>query len=482
MTPRRSTFLNILRGSCIALAAITCATSAIAQDGSTQTRAPIEVSIDEFLDLARAELAAGRPEVALALMDGILETRPDLHAAKLIRIDALRRLGENAIALSAAKAAWRATPDDNERTRIARLAAIEHYRAGSTLASKIWLRRALETAQDPRTRANIIRNYNEIRRFEPWKTEFSFGLSPSTNLNNGAQGDVRSVDGLSTVDTLDGINQALSGLRAHVSGEMRYRWRTDEGLMLSAGVKAYNSFSFLSQDAQALAPDARNSDYSIATRDLFFALAKPLSKTKRLDFDVSLGRVHSAHEPYSDVFKTGLSMGMSAKNGVRHTHGVDLRYEKPVDVASAPSRSIEYRYDRTKTHRNSGTWRQSFAAETLLSDNERAANSNLGFTLGFDRQKPILGMKASFSLGARYAHFPDYYVATPISGGAFLIEDVPGGRRDATLYGGARFTLIEQSYMGFAPEISLNVGQTWSNVSRFDTQVLSVGLGLTSTF
>ena len=436
--------------------------------------APLELTQSQLLDLAARELAAGRAQVALDLVEGLLATRPNVYDAHLIRTDALSQLGRSDEVLTSARAAWRETTSDAERTRVARLAAYEAYRDGKYFQSKFWLRRALNTAQTQNEKRNIIRNYNEIRRYDPWTTQFSFAMSPSSNVNNGAQGDVYSVDGLPWVGTVSPGSQALSGYRVSLSGTARYRWRFDNGSALSAGVRAYNTVIKFSSEAKAAAPTAEESDYDFGGLEVLLGGSKSLSKTHGLQWDLSVGRLFSGREAYSDVIRITVSDHYALKSGGVFSHSLEARKEFAIDPTRDGSEGLKYTLNLSKPFKGRGTLYSSAFVEQVFSDSISTARQRGGLSATFAPSKPVFGTKANFTLGAEMTRYPDY----PFLAGTY----VPGGRRDKSLYGSAGFTLINQSYFGFAPEIRINLGRTWSNVSRFDTRTSSIGLGIKSAF
>ncbi|WP_417270229.1 tetratricopeptide repeat protein [Celeribacter sp.] len=471
----RGPLQQLVVGGCLACALAVTPLGATAQSNQTASGASaIELTQDELLALARNQLNAGNPRLALQLVDGLLATRPDVYAAHLIRTDALRHLGQTDDAMASARSAWRKATTDSEKTRVARLASIEAYRNGHTMQSKFWLRRALNTAQTQNEKRNIIRNYNEIRRYDPWTTQFSFAMSPSSNVNNGTQGDVYSVDGLPWVGTVSPGSQALSGYRVSLSGTARYRWRFDNGSSLSAGVRAYNTVIKFSSEAKAAAPTAEESDYDFGGLEVLLGGSKSLSKTHGLQWDLSVGRLFSGREAYSDVIRATVSGHYALKSGGVFSHSLEARKEFAIDPTRDGSEALKYTLNLSKPSKGRGTLYSSAFVEQVFSDSISTARQRGGLSATFAPSKPVFGTKANFTLGAEMTRYPDY----PFLAGTY----VPGGRRDKSLYGSAGFTLTNQSYFGFAPEIRINLGRTWSNVSRFDTRTSSIGLGIKSAF
>lgn len=77
------------------------------------------------------------------------------------------------------------------------------------------------------------------------------------------------------------------------------------------------------------------------------------------------------------------------------------------------------------------------------------------------------------SIGGSLGDYYDYQV------GPFI---VPGGREDRTLFGSADFIFEQLDYAGFVPSLKIQAQKTRSNVSRFETNEMSVSLGFVSRF
>ena len=69
--------------------------------------------------------------------------------------------------------------------------------------------------------------------------------------------------------------------------------------------------------------------------------------------------------------------------------------------------------------------------------------------------------------------YPDYRI---------LFWSVPGGREDTRSSAEVNVSFDRLGYMGFTPTLKLSSERTLSNVSRFETDELSVSLGLRTAF
>lgn len=454
---------------------------ATANETATSTQgATVSLTADEFLAFAAHQNAQGNHALALQLAESILETRPQLYEAQLIRIDALIQLGRQNEGIGLARSVWRDAPSKAEKTRVARLAAVQSYKAGSTLSAKFWLRRALQTAPDPVSRANILRNFNEIRRHEPWKVNLSFSATPSSNINGGAESAAYTIDGLPWTGRVSGEGLALSGYLVSVSGDVRYRWSRPKG-RLTAGVRFSQRFALMSSDAKTQAPSAENGDFDYANLDFVFGGTHVFSARHTIAWDASIGRTFSGGAPYADAASLSLTDTRALKSGAVLQQSARLRHEMPVS-GSAPATALRYAVSTRKALENRADFQRMAYVEVQHSEAANRLRGEVGAGLSYAPAKPVLGTQARFNLGAAHIRYPDFQVLDPTTFPFVSYTDVPGGRRDTRLSVGAEFLLSEQSYLGFAPLVSVELGKTWSNVSRFETRNLSIGLGIRSTF
>lgn len=174
--------------------------------------------------------------------------------------------------------------------------------------------------------------------------------------------------------------------------------------------------------------------------------------------------------PYADTASLTLTDHRKLASGATFRHGLTARYERPTQASRAPARGLQYSVEHAKLARDIGVFRNAAYVERVFSNDPSKARDSLGLSTSLELMKPVLGTKASFTLGAEMGHYDDY---------PFL---VPTDRTDKSLFATARFALVKYDFYGFAPEVRIDFGKTWSNISRFDTHTLSIGLGIKSTF
>ena len=141
-----------------------------------------------------------------------------------------------------------------------------------------------------------------------------------------------------------------------------------------------------------------------------------------------------------------------------------------------PSRRVELRADYA--HGLAGGAQLStgaILARTHAGGNNRD-NDSANIYLTYRPGKPIGPAKAAFTVAAAQSNYPSYLLLNP-----FPVA-VPGGREDITFFGSATFQFDQFGYAGFSPALTLSTRRTSSNVSRFDTQELTLSIGIKSSF
>ena len=109
---------------------------------------------------------------------------------------------------------------------------------------------------------------------------------------------------------------------------------------------------------------------------------------------------------------------------------------------------------------------------STLSDNGNAASTSWGLRGSYALGRPVGPARLSLTLAAEVTDYPDYAVFFP----------VPGGREDERLSATLEAVLDDWDYAGFEPVVTLEASRTDSNVSRFESDGVNIGLALRSSF
>lgn len=429
------------------------------------------------LPQARAVIrdAAARGDLALVRLlargleaGGAADGQVRFHLAR-----AELQAGHGGAALDAARGAYRAAETDEQRFQSAQVAARAAHVSGRPTTAQLWLRRTYEHAGDDETRDAIARDYRVLRAINPLQFRLALGVQPSSNLNNGSGSRLNYIDGVPVVGVLSPTAQALSGVEYSADVALGYRLGAlHKDRRITAVGRLYTRQVRLSDAARALAPMAENGDfaYTIAQAGV------------RGQFRAGPGAGYGL----------GLVAGQSWYGGDRYFHfaRAEAEWDRRLDEATELGLSgyLEHRlYDGrpvtediaqiglglTRVLPGGSTLRARLTLQS--SDLTGTTRDSRGASARLDWRpaEPLGPVSLSLGLMASFADHPDYQVG-------FIA--VPGGRQDRALGAEMRLSLDRLDYAGFVPTLDLGVQRTRSNVSRFETEDVSLGLGIRSAF
>ncbi|GGL63472.1 hypothetical protein [Wenxinia marina] len=444
--------------------------------------AQVEVTPAQLLGLARAALEAGAAGDARRYAEGLLARDPSDPDALTIVAEAALSSGDEAAARQAAAALYRdGRLPRAARYRAARLAAFAAAREERFLLSQIWLRRALTVAPDAAAEAQTIRDAASVRRQSPLSVELRFGVAPSDNVNNGSTTPDYVVDG----EVLGGLSagaQALSGWVGTGSVALAYRLSESPTQRTLLRLDLSTRRVWLSEESER------------ALQDGALPWEEPLDAE---DFGSARAAIGLSH----DRALGGGALGLSATLGRSWTAGdvgydflaLDADWARPLGEERILRLSVgtEWRDrpeldTRERLDALTATWQQGWSggvtsvtlgAEQLESENANARATTLSFGLG--HRLPQQVGPALVTLSATYAvtDYPDYTIFDPR-----VVGFVRVGRDDRRLSGRIEAALVDWSWAGFVPVVSLDGAATDSNVSRFETSSVGLGVEVRSAF
>ena len=436
-------------------------------------RDAVELTLPQARQLALKLAISGESEQAEAMARALLQTNPMDDAAWFALATAWREQGDLDRARRGAARAFRYTDDGLKRTQAAGLAARSALEDQRYMLAQYWLRRGAHVAPNHALRQRVARDFANVRAQTPLGVRLRFSLAPSSNLNGGAQSYLNEIDGISAVGVLSGGALALSGLDARTTVELSYRLSDTQRAQTKAHSLIYLRSVRLSDEARSIAPAMTNKDLSL---QVFEA---GLSRTWRLGAGSAslhlrgdLGKVQSAGEPYFSYHRLTVKGTGRLTEAVTHQVRLSRELRNPADGS---------RHDVLHSVEGALTWSlpRNDALEVSLRRGfiDDGLTSRDGFSdslaLRYQRGQPVAGVNIGIDLAAGRSEYPDYAV------GVIL---VPGGRQDKTLSATLHMDFTSLGYMGFAPRLSLRAYETKSNVSRFETDGLSLTLGFRSAF
>lgn len=445
----------------------------LAQDGT--------FSRDQALVLARAALKSGDASLANQIARRILAQNPNDPLALLIIAATGPDLGEARIGRLSGGAAWRHAQHlpPALRYEIARHTARAAMVEGRPAFAEVWLRRAVDTAPDTEARDRSQSDLASLRASRPLSLRLSGNLTPSSNVNSGAGGSQFLIDGIHPIGPISSTGQELAGLRANVTAEISLRPIQRPKSRTELGLALHLNRHWLSPEAQAkvdsdpmLAGQPRftgaDMDTTVIEGRLRHAVAIRGAKAP-VRFAVSASQTWLAQEARPSLALSATLPLMASK-----TSGLDLgiNIRRQWHVRGAPTDLIVLRL-AGGAEVGPGSFNYSLA----ISQQMRAGDVNSSFDevqaeLGYQMKQtgPVrLGGGLFFS-----SRDQEYQLLPTVN--------VTNGRHDRRVGLSLTVGLPEITLMGLEPVLSVTGQRNFSNLSRFDTRELALGLGLAARF
>ena len=450
----------------------------------------LHLSLQQGQVMAVHALNSGNPQLALQLSSSLLQANGKDHLAWHLQAAAYARTGQPEKGRKSAARAFRFAPDDASRYQMAQLASRLAYQGGSPTLSQYWLRRTAVYAPDEKAEKLIAKDYETLRRINPWSFRLSGGVKPSSNVNNGSDAATQEIDGLASHENRFGPRAiALSGLIGTLDAGVSRRLLQSESSLTSFSGRLYVQRVALSDSAKAQAAE--------------LAARTGTTVPRNSEFGSTYGEITLSH-----AFKAGKpGQGGSARvalTGATSWYGGERNYNlAKLSAARSWALSPQNRLtiDGSAEHRLSPRFatleadvfglgaslsRQLSNGSSLsfslgLRDTQAKSNNSDGtsatFRVGYALGQQIGPAKISTGLILGTADYPHH---TFHNGHSW--QPVPGGRQDTSAYADLNVFFEDYDYAGFAPMLRLRAGKRFSNHSRFETSEFSISLGVESKF
>lgn len=453
--------LRLIQAAALCMTVALTGAAGFAQDTS-------ELTPDQMRIMAQDALNQNRSRLALAVAEALLQRDPDDGFALIIKSRAARNLGKNDMAVDAARKAWRLAQSDSDRYASALVMAQALSSSGRRTQAQFWLRRAAHFAPSKKAELLAARDFRYVRSRNPWTTRLSFGVTPSSNINNGSKSDTMVIGGLPF--ELNGAARALSGLEYSYAASTRYRRPVAPGVELQFGAAAEGKSYSLSDDAKRQAPDLAASDLAYYAGQLSMGAVVQGDRPGRpLEANLTVGRNFYGGDHLSDYARADLvkTLRLDAKNRLRFSLGLEEQWRK--DAAIYDSTALSGQAEWRSTRGNGDLMFLSVGLRDTRSDAGSVAHDARILAGAYYFAKPVLG--AQFGLSAAF-ETRDYEGA--LFGGS--------PREDEKITLGASMFLPEYSYYGFAPEIGLTMMKNRSNKSLYESEDIGLSIGFRSSF
>lgn len=432
-----------------------------------------QITLPQARAMAVHALRTKQPVLAYRLAEGLLQADQQSSFAHFTLAQAQFQMGQLTEGRTSAKRAYRYADKSLHRFEAARLAATMSYADKRPTTAQLWVRRAAQNAPNKETEVQLGRDYQRLRAENPLSFSLQGGIRPSSNVNNGSETDLQIIDGLPFVGTLNGAAQALSGMVGHLDARLGYKLHQSKRHETSVTGRLYVRRVALSSGSKRKAPTVDNADFGATFAEVGlrhrFALG---DQGETGHVGLSLGRYWSGGNTLYDFAK--LEGGRDWRLGARTRLTLNGSFEARASAHGSLNDSLILGAVAGVQHRLEGGDRVGLTLNLRNSDsdfvNARSTSATLRASYAFGKQ---LGpAQVSAGLTAGYSDYSDFQV--------FI--QVPGGRQDKSVYADVNFFFPDMDYAGFAPNLRISAGRTSSNVTRYQTQQLSVSLGIQSKF
>ncbi|MCA8870207.1 MAG: hypothetical protein KDA67_16270 [Rhodobacteraceae bacterium] len=432
---------------------------------------PVTITIDQARGAARQALLAGDHAVTIALTRALLERDPNDFTALILLAGAQQAMGQDDPAITNARHAYWIAPEPLAKFDAGMIVARSMYRKERFGAAQFWLRRAGSVAPDPALKNLAIREFQGIARTKPVETRFYFGLSPSSNINNGSDSKVIFINGLPFV--LSGDAQALSGIGATLGVSARRRFNLGQDSSGFVGLNLVSRNYRLSAASLAISGGKTGKDYAFAAGELDFGLIRRLpgasDRPAELTGLLTIGRNYYAADPLTNYARIRLGRDQGLAKGQAFSLSATLERQLRLDKAQRSATLISAGIGRTFALANGNSSAVSYTIRNVFSGSAEIAHVSQSADFSYRFAKPVFGAHLTLTLGIDVRLYKSPFLS-------------PARRRDF----GADLTLSillpKYQVMGFAPNIDLNIGRNFSNVNLYDTTRQSISLGVKSVF
>ncbi|NRB20709.1 MAG: hypothetical protein HRU33_25045 [Rhodobacteraceae bacterium] len=446
------------------------------------------LTLDQGRALAMHALKTGKPQLTLQLSEALLQADPKDPLAHLLQAAAHAKLSDAIAARKSAARAYRFSTIDSDKFQAAQMASRLALASGSPTLSQVWLRRTAIHAPDEKSKELIAKDYQTLRRINPWAFRIRTELKPSNNVNNGSDTTLEIIDGTPSLGSRFGPRSvALSGLIGTLDLAVSRRLRQSQRSLTTLSGRLYIQRVALSSSAKdlaaALAAAAgttvpKNSEFGSTYAEFSLSHAFAVGPTqKRGSASVALTTATSWYgerKNYNMAKFTGSrSWKLSPYTGLVIDGMVEERFAARSTSYSATVlglvASLSHRLD------NGDKLKLTLGLRDTDSGHVNSSYSTASVRLGYDFGKSLGPARFNAGLILGYSDYPVYLAGFPVT-------SLANGRQDKSIYADVNMFFERYDYAGFAPVLRLRAGRKSSNHSRFETREFSLSLGIESKF
>jgi len=446
------------------------------------------LTLEQGRVLAIHALKTDNPQLTLQLSEALLQADPKDHHAYLLQAAAYAKLNDAIAARKSAVRAYRFSSTTIDKFQAAQMASRLALVSGSPTLSQIWLRRTAIHAPDEKSKELIAKDYQILRRINPWAFSIRAGLKPSSNVNNGSDTTLEIIDGTPSPGSRFGPRSvALSGVIGTLDLAASRRLRQNLSSLTTVKGRLYIERVALSSSAKDLAANLaaavgttvpKNSEFGSTYTELSFHHAFSVGPQQRKGAaSVTLTGATSWYGERRNYNLAKLAGSRSWQLSPGTGLIIDGLIEERFDARSRSFAATVLGVGANLSHRldNGDKLKLTMGFRETDSGHVNSSYSTASVRLGYEFGKSLGPARFSAALILGQSDYPMYLAGFPVA-------PLTNGRQDESIYADVNVFFEEYDYAGFAPLLRLRAGRKFSNHSRFETEEFSLSLGIESNF
>jgi hypothetical protein len=430
-----------------------------------------QVSVPQIQQFAVEALQRGDAGVAARAADLLIARNPKDARALIWRTEAAILASDWEAAVSFGSRAFWSGSNARQRYSAAQLVALAHNNQDHFTRAQAWLRLARQDAPNEEAREAIARSFQAVRSRNPLSVNLRFGITPTTNVNNGSSNDTSELFGLGVPFSLSGNAQALSGWEFSSSADLRYLVHSNETSATFLDAALFARTYRLTESGRDQAEDGIDgSDFSNAT--------------------LSVGATHrfvlnSDMQPTS----TSLSFAQNWQGGdvsdrfitASARHSWKISDVDAISISGYARKQLAFDGDDAVTSFSTttswlrdlndlGSLRLSMTAGKSQSEDTDQVYDSLKYGLGYAFPEPIYGVQLSGNINYEDRDY-ETSVYAPVL-----------GRSEKTTSISVRAEFTDVEFLGFHPVVILEKVARDASLPFFERDYTSFGFDISSSF
>lgn len=424
----------------------------------------------EVLQDAEQALSDGNPARTVEVTQNILMQNTNDFTALFLMSLAHSDLGQDEAAAQVATRAYEAAQNDAERMQAARLVGGARFSLGHYTRAQWWLRIAANYANMAEDAAKVAQEFQRIQRTNPFSAQANLSIAPTDNINNGAESDLLSLEGIDIEFRLPPETQALSGIEYAGDLRLSYRISQDARQITTVDAHVYARSFVLSAATQDSVPGLKGSDYALALAEVALTQRRFLfDGVGPTTFSGGVGLVQFSGEPLWNYRR--LILGQEFALGKDAVLSVQASVQNQIARNDIVSDTKVYNLTTSYAARRPNGDRLQLSLVGILNDaeNDESTFSDISGSLNYSFTHQFLNTDWSVAASIGHTNYDEFALSLD-------------GRRDDYITVGGKGALTNLSYFGFSPSITVTASKRQSNVDPYNSTQIQALIDIQSNF